>query len=236
MNRRGVEIAQEIKWVHGGRSLFVFDPDGRRIEFKAPAESSAVTKAALGTPAVAPASAAAPAKVPPVHVTKKPESAGQAPLVAPKVTAGQESAAKMAGPAPPMRGVVETALYVDDLPRATAFYRDVLGLKPMMGDAQKFQAFDSGSGRVLLLFKRGTALEPVPAPVGIIPPHDGQGPLHIAFAIDDRDYGGWCARLSSLGIALESETHWQRGGRSVYFRDVDQHLVELVTPGIWPNY
>jgi catechol 2,3-dioxygenase-like lactoylglutathione lyase family enzyme len=42
--------------------------------------------------------------------------------------------------------------------------------------------------------------------------------------------------LREAGVAIESETHWERGGRSVYFRDPDQHLIELVTPGIWPNY
>lgn len=32
----GVPIERESKWVHGGRSLFVRDPDGRRLEFKTP--------------------------------------------------------------------------------------------------------------------------------------------------------------------------------------------------------
>ncbi|MEY2878149.1 MAG: hypothetical protein RLZZ15_529 [Verrucomicrobiota bacterium] len=36
LTRRGVAIDREAKWVHGGRSLFVRDPDGRRIEFKTP--------------------------------------------------------------------------------------------------------------------------------------------------------------------------------------------------------
>jgi len=34
--RRGVEIERETKWIHGGRSLYVMDPDGRRLEFKTP--------------------------------------------------------------------------------------------------------------------------------------------------------------------------------------------------------
>jgi catechol 2,3-dioxygenase-like lactoylglutathione lyase family enzyme len=32
----GVPIERDAKWVHGGRSLFVRDPDGRRLEFKTP--------------------------------------------------------------------------------------------------------------------------------------------------------------------------------------------------------
>jgi catechol 2,3-dioxygenase-like lactoylglutathione lyase family enzyme len=42
--------------------------------------------------------------------------------------------------------------------------------------------------------------------------------------------------LRTQGVAIESETHWARGGRSLYFRDPEGHLLELVTPGIWPNY
>ncbi len=138
---------------------------------------------------------------------------------------------------PALHGVVETILYTDDLPRATAFYRDVLGLTEMKGDGERFVALDSGAGRVLLLFKRGGTLEPQPvASGGVIPAHDGHGPHHLAFAIAAADYDAWCARLIDRKIAIESETQWERGGRSVYFRDGDQHLVELVTPGIWPNY
>ena len=139
--------------------------------------------------------------------------------------------------APAINGVVETILYSDDLPRATEFYREVLGLAEMKGDGERFVAFDSGGGRALLLFKRGGTLLPQPVPSGgVIPPHDGHGPHHIAFAIAAVDYDAWCSRLLDRGIAIESESQWERGGRSVYFRDPDQHLVELVTPGIWPNY
>lgn len=137
---------------------------------------------------------------------------------------------------PRINGVVETILYTADLPRAVAFYRDVLGLAPMTGDPARFQAFDSGAGRVLLLFKRGATLVATTVPGGVIPPHDGSGPLHIAFAIDAADYEPWRARLEGCGVAIESETHWERGGRSLYFRDPDGDLVELVTPGIWANY
>jgi catechol 2,3-dioxygenase-like lactoylglutathione lyase family enzyme len=34
--RHDVPLERESKWIHGGRSLFVRDPDGRRIEFKTP--------------------------------------------------------------------------------------------------------------------------------------------------------------------------------------------------------
>jgi catechol 2,3-dioxygenase-like lactoylglutathione lyase family enzyme len=113
----------------------------------------------------------------------------------------------------------------------------VLGLSVMKGDGERFEALDSGAQRVLLLFKRGGTLTPQPvATGGVIPPHDGAGPSHIAFAISVDAYASWCTRLVEHGVGIESETVWERGGRSLYFRDPDQHLVELVTPGIWPNY
>lgn len=142
----------------------------------------------------------------------------------------------MAERPPPLDGIVETILYVDDLPRAVAFYRDEMGLEPMVGDGERFQCFRAGARQVLLLFKRGGTLEPTEVPGGIIPPHDGRGPHHIAFGVSKAAYADWKARLAARGIAVESETTWERGGRSVYFRDPDGHLVELVTPGIWPNY
>ena len=127
---------------------------------------------------------------------------------------------------PRLDGGPQTILLVEDVDRTALFYRETLRLEAKDGDGKRYVEFDAGDGGTLLIAQRE----------GSIPPHDGQGPLHVAFATDDRDYGGWCARLSSLGIEIESETHWERGGRSVYFRDADQHLVELVTPGIWPNY
>lgn len=142
----------------------------------------------------------------------------------------------MAQRPPPIDGIVESILYADDLPRAVAFYRDEIGLEPLVGDGERFQCFRGGPRQVLLLFKRGGTLEPAEVPGGVIPPHDGRGPHHIAFAVGKEAYAAWKARLLSRGISIESETSWERGGQSVYFRDPDGHLVELVTPGIWPNY
>jgi catechol 2,3-dioxygenase-like lactoylglutathione lyase family enzyme len=131
--------------------------------------------------------------------------------------------------------VLETALYVDDLARASAFYENALGLKRLFGD-ERLVALDVGGRNVLLLFRRGTTLETVHLPGGTIPPHDGQGPIHIALAISREALPAWEARLAETGIAIEGRTHWPRGGDSLYIRDPDQHLVELATPGLWAIY
>lgn len=136
---------------------------------------------------------------------------------------------------PKLTGVIETALYVDDLGRAITFYRDILGLAALNQDA-RFAAFDVGGRSVLLLFKRGATLETVHLPGGTIPPHDGHGPLHIAFAVTTDELAVWETRLAEQGVAIEARTAWPRGGHSIYFRDPDNHLLELVTPGVWAIY
>ena len=78
--------------------------------------------------------------------------------------------------------VIETCLYVDDLDRAARFYERVLELGLLTSDA-RFRAYDVGGKSVLLLFQRGATLETVHMPGGTSPPHDGEGPLHMAFAV-----------------------------------------------------
>jgi catechol 2,3-dioxygenase-like lactoylglutathione lyase family enzyme len=136
---------------------------------------------------------------------------------------------------PKLSGVIETALYVDDLDCARAFYTDVLGLEPLTSDS-RFLAFDVGGRNVLLLFRRGATLETVHLPGGTIPPHDGNGPIHAAFAIAADELPAWERRLGEHDVAIEGRTDWPRGGKSIYFRDPDNHLLELVTPGVWAIY
>jgi catechol 2,3-dioxygenase-like lactoylglutathione lyase family enzyme len=131
--------------------------------------------------------------------------------------------------------VLETALYVDDLSRAGRFYGETLGLEPMTQDSRMW-ALDCGPASVLLLFRRGGTLETVELPGGRIPPHDGAGPAHLAFAVEARELPEWEARLAECGVAIEARMTWPRGGESLYFRDPDGHLVELATPGLWANY
>jgi catechol 2,3-dioxygenase-like lactoylglutathione lyase family enzyme len=137
--------------------------------------------------------------------------------------------------APPLGPVLETALYVDDLARAVAFFNRVLGLKPML-ETPRLVALDAGPGSVLLLFARGGSIEDMPTPAGTIPGHDGHGPAHMAFAIAAADLEPWREHLAREGVALRSEVAWPRGGHSLYFEDDDGHVLELATPGLWANF
>ncbi len=136
---------------------------------------------------------------------------------------------------PKLNSVLETALYVDDLPRAREFYEAALDLALLRAD-RRMCAFDVGGRSVLLLFQRGASTETMEIPGGTIPPHDGQGPLHIAFAVAADELAVWEERLQDWGIPVEGRTTWSRGGQSLYFRDPDGHLLELATPGLWDTY
>jgi catechol 2,3-dioxygenase-like lactoylglutathione lyase family enzyme len=136
---------------------------------------------------------------------------------------------------PQITGILETALYVDDLNRAADFYVRLFGFAVMTRD-ERICALNVAPGNVLLLFLRGGTLSAVDTGYGVIPSHDGAGPLHMAFAIPASDLAAWERKLSDEGVAIESTVRWPRGSVSLYFRDPDGHLIELATPGIWDNY
>ena len=135
----------------------------------------------------------------------------------------------------PVTAVLETCLYLDDLDRASQFYEELFGWKLMDGD-HRIRAYGVAPGSVLLLFRRGATAKPVSTPGGVIPGHDGVSGGHIAFSIAARDWEGWLSRLEERGIKIERIERWPRGGQSLYFRDPEQNLVELATPGLWAVY
>jgi catechol 2,3-dioxygenase-like lactoylglutathione lyase family enzyme len=136
---------------------------------------------------------------------------------------------------PRITGILETCIHVDDLSRSAQFYETLFGFR-RLGSDERFCALDVAGRDVLILFRRSGTLEPSTLPGGMIPPHSGSGQLHFAFAIPSEDFAAWEERLTAAGIAIESRVRWPRGGESLYFRDPDQHLVELASPGIWATY
>jgi catechol 2,3-dioxygenase-like lactoylglutathione lyase family enzyme len=136
---------------------------------------------------------------------------------------------------PKLNGILETAIHTRDMARSRAFYEGVLGLKPIYGD-NRLSAYAVAGRDVLLIFRKGTTEQAVTMPSGTIPGHGGDGSLHVAFAVDRDELERWEAQLASSGVAIEGRNDWARGGRSIYFRDPDGHLLELATPGLWPVY
>jgi catechol 2,3-dioxygenase-like lactoylglutathione lyase family enzyme len=136
---------------------------------------------------------------------------------------------------PALTGIIETAIYVDDLDRAARFYEDLFQLPCLVGD-DRLRAYDVAGRSVLLIFKRGASLQAAELPFGKMGSHDGSGPLHLAFSIALEELAEWEKLLADKKIAVESRIHWPRGGTSIYFRDPDNHLLELATPGVWSIY
>ena len=136
---------------------------------------------------------------------------------------------------PKVDGILETAIYVEDLERAVRFYQDLFGFETLLSE-ERMCALSVGGRSVLLLFKIGGTTSPVSAPGGIIPPHDARGRIHFALAIPADSLEAWQQALEAHGVSIESVVHPPLGGTSLYFRDPDGHLVELATPGIWPIY
>jgi len=136
---------------------------------------------------------------------------------------------------PAIGRVLETSLYVDHVPRSIDFYQRVFGFHPLVAD-DRFCALNVAGQQVLLLFRKHGTTEPITIPGGVIPPHDGDGQTHLAFTIAAEDEAAWTKHLKDANVAIESRVAWPRGGFSLYFRDPDGHLIELVSPGCWEIY
>ncbi len=127
-----------------------------------------------------------------------------------------------------INGVVETSLYVRDPEASAKFYHEVLEFEPILSD-DRITAMSVGGHQVLLLCKKG-------ASKNWTAPHDGEGELHVAFAIAHDQLNEWERKLANHGVTIELRRSWPRGGESIYFRDPDRHLIELATPGVWTVY
>jgi catechol 2,3-dioxygenase-like lactoylglutathione lyase family enzyme len=132
-------------------------------------------------------------------------------------------------------GILETSLYVADVERAKSFYQSLFGFECLLTD-ERLCALAVDGKQVLLLFRKRGSVNSVEIPGGTIPGHDGSGETHVAFSIAPSQFAEWRERLQEQNVAIESTVRWPRGGQSLYFRDLDNHLIELSTPGVWSIY
>ena len=130
---------------------------------------------------------------------------------------------------PKTEGILESSLYVADVARSVQFYERIFGFEVVSNFEERGCAMQAGNRQVLLLFKKGGSRT-------IQSPHDGDGELHLAFAIPGAELASWEAWLAENGIAVEERRGWKLGGQSLYFRDPDRHLIEIATPGVWSIY
>lgn len=112
-----------------------------------------------------------------------------------------------------------TIVPAHDKDRAAAFFSEVLGLGP----AASFGPF--------------AAVQVNPSLTLDFADRDRFEPHHYAFHVDDDEFDAIFARITRAGIEYSSDPHMQdvgqinhrRGGRGLYFRDPDGHILEVLT-------
>ena len=125
--------------------------------------------------------------------------------------------------------VIETGIYSEDLEKAEKFYTTILGLDVVSKQLPRHVFLSAGKSMLLIFNPRETLKGG-----GGIPTHSASGPAHFAFEIEPQDYDLWKLRLTDNKIKIESEVVWDGRSKSIYFRDPDNHSVELMTKGFWP--
>jgi catechol 2,3-dioxygenase-like lactoylglutathione lyase family enzyme len=128
--------------------------------------------------------------------------------------------------------VLESALYVDNLEKAEAFYRDVLGLD-CVGKTEGRHVFFRCSASIVLLFDAAATSVSAPNSKLPVPVHGASGQGHLCFRATSDEMDRWIVRLNSHGIAIEADFIWPAGGRSIYFRDPSGNSLEFGEPKIW---
>jgi catechol 2,3-dioxygenase-like lactoylglutathione lyase family enzyme len=131
-----------------------------------------------------------------------------------------------------IRGLLEAALYADDLDAARRFYGGLLGLPEVVAQDGRHIFFRCGP-TVLLIFRAESSEQP-PAPDALpVPPHGARGPGHVCLTVAEEDLPALAQRLTDAGIALESDFRWPHGPRSIYIRDPAGNSVEFASPALW---
>lgn len=132
----------------------------------------------------------------------------------------------------PVGRVLESALYVDDLDAAEAFYDRVFALPKIRRDGARHLFYRCGDG-VLLLFNPAETERPPPPGALPVPPHGARGPGHLCFAAEPQGIDAWRNRFARTGTAVEAEVTWPAGGRSLYVRDPAGNSLEVAEARIW---
>jgi catechol 2,3-dioxygenase-like lactoylglutathione lyase family enzyme len=127
---------------------------------------------------------------------------------------------------PMLEGILETALYAEDLDAAEAFYEGTLGLSKITRAGNRHVFFRCGPG-VLLIFNPAETVKLPAADAALpVPPHGMHGQGHACFRVSKENIDAMAARLKAAGVAIEADFHWPNGGRSIYFRDPDGNSLE----------
>ncbi|KAA0921080.1 glyoxalase/bleomycin resistance/extradiol dioxygenase family protein [Aquicoccus porphyridii] len=134
---------------------------------------------------------------------------------------------------PAISGVLEAALYVDDLDAAAGFYGDLLGLEEVIRHDPRHIFYRAGETIVLLFVAHETRIPPSSDTALPVPPHGATGPGHLCFNVPGDALDDWRARIEAAGIEIEADFRWPNGARSVYLRDPAGNSIEFAEPKLW---
>lgn len=116
-------------------------------------------------------------------------------------------------------------LYVEDVPRALAFYHEALGLGIRMNMGM-YAELETG-GTALAVSQRAFVAEHLGLPL----PPPGQGSSEIGLVVPQEQVDEMYARALAAGAtAVMAPTQQPWGQRVSYVRDPDGHLVEICGP------
>ncbi|TYB82991.1 VOC family protein [Maritimibacter fusiformis] len=135
-------------------------------------------------------------------------------------------------PLAPPEGVLEAAVYVDDLDAAERFYHGLVGLEVVTRHDPRHVFFRCGETIVLAFVADETKVPPGSGKLPV-PPHGAVGPGHICFRVPGEALDGWAARLKAADIEIEADFHWPNGARSIYLRDPAGNSVEFAEAKLW---
>jgi len=126
----------------------------------------------------------------------------------------------------PILSLSELALWVRDLDRAVAFYRDHLGFTVQEVDPGR-NAFLKSGDFLLVLFNPsdpGTAL----ANEYLARTGGPRGEVyHVAFRVDPEYLDDFGAELGAKGLEVKGPVNFATGRRSYFLEDPDEHYIEL---------
>lgn len=138
-----------------------------------------------------------------------------------------------AGALPPViGGILEAAIYADDLDAAEAFYGGLLGLRRIARGGNRHLFYAVGAG-VLLIFNPAETEKPPGPGAPPVPVHGARGPGHVCFAVGATELEAVAQALRQAGQVIEADFRWPEGARSIYLRDPAGNSIEFADPALW---
>jgi lactoylglutathione lyase len=125
-----------------------------------------------------------------------------------------------------IQSISELALWVTDLDRSVAFYRDQLGFTVDEIDPGRNAFLRSGDFLLVLFVPEdpGTPLAQqylarTGGPRGHV--------YHVAFRLEPERLDGYSATLRDRGLEVSGPVNFSTGRRSYFIEDPDEHYIEL---------